>query len=231
MRRGILGGSFDPIHIGHVIVAEAAAAALGLDVVHLIPTSNHPFKRGTHHASAQDRLAMLRLAVEGRPLLQADSREVDRGGVSYTADTLKAMTREYEGDALFLMVGADAAEELPEWREAALIRALAEIVVLTRPGAPPTAGGARQVTVPAVPVSATQVRESITQGDDIAELVPPLVAAFIASHGLYAAGYQRSGADQVRRACNFVGRELVAGRHQWWIWPCVALELRELFRR
>ncbi len=190
MRRGVFGGSFDPVHLGHLIVASAAADSLRLDRVHFVPAHVQPFKANQHHAEPADRVAMLRAALSHDERFVLDTREVDRAGVSYTADTLRALRAEFPGDALCLLVGADAARELPAWREASAIPDLAEVVVLTRPGEelPRHDLVARTLEVPAVDVSATQVRERVRRGEPIEELVPPAVAHYIESHRLYGLG-------------------------------------------
>lgn len=187
MLRGVFGGSFDPVHVGHLVVARAARDRLGLNVVHLIPASRQPFKAQGHVASASDRLAMLRLAVAEFAGLVADGREVERGGLSYTIDSLRELRAEFPEDALCLLVGADAARELPEWRDSAEICRLARIGVLTRPGAtmPDLPWAADVVEVPAVDVSATDVRARLRRGESVAGLIPDTVAAYISAHALY----------------------------------------------
>lgn len=190
MRRGIFGGSFDPVHQGHLIVASAAADALGLDRVHFVPAHVQPFKAARQHASPADRVAMLRAALSHDERFVLDTREIDREGVSYTVDTLRAFTAEFPDDALSLLIGADAARDFPEWREASAIAQLADVVVLTRPGEQIPRGGppGRVLRVPAVDVSATQVRERVRRGDPIEHLVPAAVARYIESHRLYRTG-------------------------------------------
>ncbi len=187
MRLGIFGGSFDPIHIGHLIVAEAAADALRLDRVHFIPAYKQPFKTGSHFASPQDRAAMLRAALAGNSRFGLDLREIERGGASYTADTLRDLRRELPYDELFLMVGADAAQELGQWHEAGELACLAEVVVLSRPGQQVSdcAVPCRFVEVPAIGVSASVVRDAVRRGSSIRYLVPSAVAEYIESHSLY----------------------------------------------
>ena len=187
MYRGIFGGSFDPVHVGHLTVAASAARALNLGLVHLVPACVQPFKTGREPAAAEHRLAMLRLAVAGRAPLVADDREIRRGGVSYTVDTLREISAEHPADRLCLMVGADAARDLPQWRQAEEIARLARIVVLTRPGvaAPSRPPIADVLEVPAVAVSASEVRARVTRGESIRGLVPDAVADYIAEHGLY----------------------------------------------
>lgn len=185
--RGIFGGSFDPVHVGHLTVARAVADLLQLDLLHLIPAHAQPLKPGGPVASGADRLAMLQLAAAEDDRLLVDDREIRRGGTSYTIDTLREMAGEFPDDRLSLMIGADAARELDQWKDGQAVASLARIVVLTRPGVPVPRHPFidRTVEVPAVPVSATAVRERIRSGESIAGLVPERVATYIASHRLY----------------------------------------------
>lgn len=189
MRRGIFGGSFDPVHLGHLVVAAAAADRLLLESVHFVPAREQPFKVGGHAASPEDRVAMLELALADERFV-LDTRELDREAPSYTVDTLRALRAEFPADELCLMVGADAARDLPEWREAEAIPALARIIVLTRPGAegPGLEKVGEILEVPRVDVSATEVRERAGRGEPIDDLVPLAVAEYIESHRLYSAG-------------------------------------------
>lgn len=187
MLRGIFGGSFDPVHDGHLTVATAAARALGLGAVHLVPACVQPFKTDRELAPAEHRLAMLDLAVAGTDSLLADDREIRRGGVSYTVETLRELSAEHPADGLCLLVGADAVRDLPQWRHAEEIARLARIVVLTRPGVavPPHPPITDILKVPAVDVSATEVRARVARGESIRGLVPDAVADYIALHELY----------------------------------------------
>lgn len=187
MRRGVFGGSFDPVHQGHLTVAAAAADRLPLDRVHFVPAGQQPFKQGRHRASAADRVAMLELATAHDERFVVDRREVDRDGPSYTVDTLRALQAEFPRDPLVFLLGADAARDLFGWHEAEEIPRLATVVVLTRPGAdsPDLSLAHRVLDVPAVEVSATQVRERVARGESITRLVPPAVAQYIENHGLY----------------------------------------------
>jgi nicotinate-nucleotide adenylyltransferase len=187
VRLGVFGGTFDPVHLGHLIAAAEAHRALGLDRIHLIATGQHPWKRHAGSTPAADRLAMLRLAVEGDPRFVVDDREVRRDGPSYTVETLRALRAEGPQDRLSLLVGADAARELAQWREADAIPALAEIVVLSRPGEPPPTHPliTRALAVPAVEISASQVRDRCRRGESIRYLVPDAVARYIAERRLY----------------------------------------------
>lgn len=190
VRIGVFGGSFDPVHLGHLIVAAEAHRALGLDQIRLIPAGRHPVKGADRPAPARDRLAMLRLAVADDPRFVVDDRELERAGPSYTIDTLRALRAECPGDSLSLLIGADAARDLADWRDAAAIPALAEVVVLTRPGVavprhPPIG---RVLEVPAVDISASLVRDRCRRGESIRYLVPDAVDRYIAERRLYAEG-------------------------------------------
>jgi nicotinate-nucleotide adenylyltransferase len=189
MRRGVFGGSFDPVHTGHLTVAAAAADRLELDRLHFVPALTQPFKARFHHAEPADRVAMLRLALEDRRFV-LDTREIEREGVSYTVDTLREMRAEFPEDRLSLLIGADAARDLPGWREAGAIAELARVVVLTRPGVEPPAHVwvAEVVEVPAVDVSASEIRARVARSETIEGMVPVSVAEYIESHRLYRTG-------------------------------------------
>lgn len=184
-RVGLLGGSFDPVHHGHLIVARALRERLGLDGLRLVPAGEQPFKRGAHHASAADRAAMVELALAGEDGLACDRREVTRPGPSYTVDTLRSLAATEPGASWFLCVGADAVQELPAWREAEALPGLATVVVFHRPGARPASGPWQQVEVPQVEISSTDIRARVQAGRSIRYLVPEAVAGFIATHRLY----------------------------------------------
>ena len=187
MRIGVLGGSFDPVHIAHLTVAEAAAAQLGLDEVRFVPTAIQPFKPEGHHADAEHRVAMLRLALNGRPGLVLDLREVERGGISYTVDTLTDLRREFPSDELFLLVGADTACDLPKWRDVDKLGELAQIVAMSRAGGPPPdlAAITNVLTVPSIDVSASAIRQAARHGKAVVEWVPSSVAEYIQTHQVY----------------------------------------------
>jgi nicotinate-nucleotide adenylyltransferase len=192
-RIGLFGGTFDPIHRGHVEVAEVCARRLDLDVVLVIP-SGQPPHRAPPQASAADRLAMVELAVAGRPPLLASDIEVRRGGVSYSVDTVRALATLHPEAELVLLLGWDAAADFPDWHEAAAIGSMARIAVFNRTGSTPRGVGLTAlglppetiyVEVPSPSVSATSVREALTQESRGASFLPELVAAYIREHGLY----------------------------------------------
>lgn len=184
MRIGIFGGTFDPPHVGHLIVAQDAAEALGLDRVLFVPAATQPLKAGQEAAPPADRLAMVRLLLGDDPRFAVEAAEVERGGLSYTVDTLRALRRRWPAGTaeLVLLLGADAAAQFPQWREPAEVRALAEVVVLSRGDAP---AGVRVVPTRRVDVSSTEVRERVRAGRPVRALVTDPVAAYIAARGLY----------------------------------------------
>ncbi len=184
MRLGILGGSFDPIHNAHLIAAQLAREALGLDRVLLVVSAHQPLKGG-HGASAPQRLAMVERAVAGIPGLVADDREIRRGGPSYTIDTLRELAAETPGVELVLLLGSDAALDLPHWREPAAIRELARVVVFARQGAP--AALEEVLQVPPLGISSTAIRERLRAGLGIRGWVPDGVADYISGLALYQA--------------------------------------------
>jgi nicotinate-nucleotide adenylyltransferase len=185
MQIGVLGGSFDPVHHGHLLAARALREILGLDEIRLIPAGAQPLKGGTHEAPAPDRAAMVELAVGGEPGLVADRREVERAGPSYTVDTLQGLRRQYPAATLTLCLGSDAAREFPRWKDPEGIRRLARVVVFHRAGEPAAAAEMPTVEVPLVQISATQVRARVRAGQSIRFLVPDRVADYIATHRLY----------------------------------------------
>jgi len=184
---GLLGGSFDPVHHGHLIAGRIAAEALGLDELRFVPAREQPFKQGRHGAPAADRAAMLDLAVAGAPGFAVERVELDRPGPSYTVDTLRALRARDPGAALTLLLGADAAAELDAWHRAEELPGLARIVVFGRPGAPmpatPLITGT--VEVPAIEISATEIRARVRAGQPIRYWVADAVAEYIARHRLY----------------------------------------------
>jgi nicotinate-nucleotide adenylyltransferase len=184
-RVGLLGGSFDPVHHGHLLAARALRERLQLDEVRLVPAAQQPFKAGRHAAGAADRAAMVGLAVAGEPGLACDTIEVERPGPSYTVDTLRALRERSPAATWFLCLGADAAAELPAWRDAGSLPDLATIVVFRRPGATVPPGPYRQAEVPQVDISATDIRSRVRSGRSIRYLVPEAVADYIATHRLY----------------------------------------------
>ncbi|HEX6644818.1 MAG TPA: nicotinate-nucleotide adenylyltransferase [Gemmatimonadales bacterium] len=187
---GLFGGSFDPVHHGHLIVARVASEVLGLEEVRFVPAQQQPFKVGKHGAPAAHRAAMVELAIRDAPGLALERIELDRPGTSYTVDTLRALREREPGREFALLLGADAAADLPAWREADAIPTLAKIVVFGRAGAPraPLASAWREIDVPALEISATDIRRRVRGGLPIRYWVPDAVAGYVAAHGLYQDG-------------------------------------------
>ena len=190
MRIGIFGGTFDPPHVGHLLAATDALDLLALDRVVWVPVAQQPLKTGQPVTPGSDRLAMVRAAIGGVSRFSADALELERGGLSYTVDTLRAFhARGQDGPlALFLLLGADAAATLPKWREPEAIAQLSEIVVLTRDTAEPAhawPAAWRVLATRKVEVSSTEVRARVATGRSIRGFVPDAVAEYIAAAGLY----------------------------------------------
>jgi nicotinate-nucleotide adenylyltransferase len=185
VRLGLFGGSFDPVHHGHLLAARALGESLGLAEVRLVPAGTQPFKQGRHWAAARDRAAMVALAVGGEPGLAVERLEVERTGPSYTVDTVRALLAASPGVELTVFVGSDAAAELAQWKEADQLRRLARVVVFRRAGAPVPGVGLEEAEVPAFEVSSTEIRARVQAGRSIRYLVPDVVAEYIASHRLY----------------------------------------------
>jgi nicotinate-nucleotide adenylyltransferase len=190
MRIGIFGGTFDPPHTGHLLAASDAYEALGLDRVLFVPAAGQPLKSAIV-ASPADRLAMVERLVGDDPRFAVDPIEIERGGLSYTVDTLRALRNRWKSDAalaLVLLLGADAAATLPQWREPAEVASLAEIVVLRRSltggaASPPASRGT--IDTRRVDVSSTEIRARVSAGRSIRGFVPEPVAAYIEGRRLY----------------------------------------------
>lgn len=187
MAIGLFGGSFDPIHHGHLIVAQAVVEALGLDQLRFLPAREQPFKVGQHLAPPEVRARMVQLAIAGEPRFGLERAELDRAGPSYTIDTLRILRQREPGRRFALLVGADAARDLPQWREAAALPDLADLIVFARAGGavPELPWPVRPVTVPGIEISATDIRGRVRQGRSIRYLVPDPVAETIRSERLY----------------------------------------------
>jgi nicotinate-nucleotide adenylyltransferase len=195
MRLGILGGTFDPIHDGHLAAAHAAIRCAQLDKVLLIPAGLPPH-RGPADASAAQRLAMCELAASSDPRLEVFDAEVRRPGRSYTVDTLRELERERPRDDLYLILGWDAARELLSWREPKAVLDLAKVVVIARPSLPPPgpddlrAAGLDPARVvlcqESTPnIASTRIRGRLAEGAGLDGLVPAAVARYIQEHRLY----------------------------------------------
>jgi nicotinate-nucleotide adenylyltransferase len=183
---GLLGGSFDPIHNGHLSTAQALFRQLSLSQLRFLVARTQPLKQG-HSASAEDRARMVELAIADQPHFVLEGIELTRPGPSYTVDTLRALKQREPGEEWMVLLGSDAARDLDRWREADAVARMAQVVVFGRAGeaipASPLISGT--ATVPPVPISATEVRQRVREGLPIDHLVPPPVARYIRQNRLY----------------------------------------------
>ncbi len=192
MRIGLYGGTFDPVHLGHLRAAETAREAMSLDLVAFLPAAVPPH-RGAPLSPAADRLEMARLATASHPRFDAWDAELRRPGPSYTVETVSTLLCERPSDTFVLVVGADTWPEIVTWREPQKLLSLVEVAVVDRPGYPPEepvapfpgARGVRRAEGPSLPVSATEVRERARRGRSVRYLVPDAVAEYIVARRLY----------------------------------------------
>jgi nicotinate-nucleotide adenylyltransferase len=190
-RIGLFGGSFDPVHIGHLLVAQAAFEELALDRLFFIPAAQSPFKPGRQPAPAVIRLRMLRMALACHPDYEVDSQEVQRGGVSYTIDTIRAYGRRFPHAQLMYLIGADHVSTLPLWREAEELARLVHFVVIPRPGEAVEVPRPFQVTQLngwPLRLSSSEIRTRVKDLKAIEHLVPYGVEEAIVQNGLYRTG-------------------------------------------
>lgn len=197
MRTGVFGGTFNPIHCGHVLLARTYAAALHLDRVLVIPTYLPPHKAGGQLAEGRHRLNMCRLAFEGDPVYSVSDIELRRGGKSYTVDTLTQLARENPGDTFYLIMGSDMFLSLTQWYNWRRIASLAVICAGARGQGQMEALRAQAdrlerlgarcelVALEPLPFSSTQVRARVQAGESLAGFVPPKVADYIMENRLY----------------------------------------------
>lgn len=195
MRVGVFGGSFDPVHVGHLAIANAALESVPLDRVLFVLARRAPLKERGPVAGEADRLAMLELAVAGEPRFSVSRSELDRPGPSYTVDTLEALSG---ADLLFLILGGDALAALPQWKDPDRITTLATLVVAERPGAPERAGNEQKGAVvafdaPRLDISSRELRARAARGRSLRYLVPDPVWRHIEARGLYRAEGPSSG--------------------------------------
>lgn len=205
IRTGIFGGTFDPVHNGHLAAAQAALELLGLDRVAFVPAARPPHKLGRRLTAAGHRLAMVRLAASGNRRFMVSEAEIDRPGPCFTADTLESFVPSNGRARLHLLIGMDQAEMLDTWKRPERIFALAEVDVLSRPGhaagriPPRWRGRVRIVEIPGLDISSSLIRLLASQGRSVEYLVPKPVAGYIARHRLYQgpAG-RKAGKNSVR---------------------------------
>ncbi len=207
---GLLGGVFDPVHNGHLEMARAAREAADLDRVVFVPAAVSPYKPGEPSASAADRLAMLRLAAAGRPEWAVSEIELDRGGVSYTIDTLRSLERRAGPGAEFhLVIGMDNFLSLSGWKEIGVVIRKARFIVVTRPGYDPgrlfgddrywadrVREQKRLLTVElTIPVSSSEIRRTVREGGDPRPFLPEAVADYLEERRLYQVGQDGQSED------------------------------------
>ncbi len=187
-RIGILGGTFDPVHVGHLILASCAREQLQADRILLIPNFRSPLKSADPVAPFPDRLAMLSLAIDNVEGFSASDLEGRRGGVSFTIDTLRELERENPAAHFHLILGQDSLLEFPLWKDYPVILKMAEIAVVERTGAPSPSSAIpnTRIHMPRVDISSTLIRQTVTEQRSIDFLVPPSVAKYIRDHRLYA---------------------------------------------
>ncbi len=198
MKIGVLGGTFDPVHRGHIMMAEKARDTLELSEVLLVPAGQPMLKVNNRITSAEHRLAMLRQAVAGRHDLKVSAVEIERPGPTYTVDTIAGLIERYGGrDEIYFILGWDSLEQLPEWREPARLISLCFLAAVPRPGWSRPDLKALEADVPGiservvflekpqVDISASAIREMVAGGKSIDHLVPVPVADYIKEHKLY----------------------------------------------
>jgi len=192
-RLGLFGGTFDPPHVAHLAIAEAAREQARLDRVIWMPAATSPFKRGEDGRPAAHRLEMVRRAISGNRYFEVSDIEVARGGMSYTIDTLRALSSAEPNADLYLLIGGDSLSGFPEWREPEEIVRMARLAVYRREadGAdevlllPWLAGRVQTIEAPPITLSSTAVREHLRSGRSARYLVPDAVREYIAAHQLY----------------------------------------------
>jgi nicotinate-nucleotide adenylyltransferase len=200
MRLGLLGGSFDPVHFGHLLLAEHCREQCALDQVLFVPAAVSPHKLNHVPTAGEHRLEMLKLAIAGYEPFAVSNVELKRGGVSYTVDTLEELQREDPTRELFLLMGADSLADLPNWREPARICELATPVVVARAGSAAPDFSCltgivsaarldeirrRQVVMPIIELSSREIRRRVAEGRSIRFQTPRAVEKYIETHGLY----------------------------------------------
>jgi nicotinate-nucleotide adenylyltransferase len=183
MRIGIYGGTFNPVHHGHLILARQALEEFKLDRLVFVPAAESPFKIQNHSAPAGDRLAMLRLAIAGEDGFSVDPLEIERGGISYSIDTVKMFRNRDPGAELFFLVGEDNADRLTEWHRFEELKKLVYFVVLSR--SEDFESPEYPVVQRRIEISSTEIRNRVANQESITYLVPESVKHYIEQHQLY----------------------------------------------
>ena len=202
LRLGIFGGSFDPVHYGHLLLAECCREQASLDRVRFIPAAVSPHKIGAEPVSAEDRVEMLKLAVGGHEFFEVSTSEIDRGGVSYTVDTMATLRAEDADRELFFLMGADSLFDFPSWKQPDEICRLCTPVVVSRPGSPAPDFSVlkdivkperlaeiekQAVQMPQIDISSTEIRERARDGRSFRFQTPRAVEKYIQTKELYKA--------------------------------------------
>jgi nicotinate-nucleotide adenylyltransferase len=187
MKIGILGGTFNPVHLGHLILAEEARESLGLDKIVFVPANIPPHKEGAEIAAGGARLKMLKAAIKGNKRLAVSDIELKRPGRSYTIDTIKALKSKYPGDELYFIIGSDLLTYLEEWKDLFQIIKIVRFVVATRPGyaLESLPQYLTRLKIRAVDISGFEVRRCIKEGKSFRYLVPEAVYNYINKNNLY----------------------------------------------
>jgi nicotinate-nucleotide adenylyltransferase len=198
-RIGIMGGSFDPVHMAHLLMAEIARETLSLDLVLFLPAGTQPLKQDRAATPIEHRVAMLKLAIEGNPAFALSRVDVDRPGPSYTADSLEQLREECGGPeetVIWFIIGSDSLLTLPQWRDPMRVLAQTRLAVVRRPTfnadlapleaqLPGISTAIDWVDAPLIEISGTDIRKRVAEGKSIKYRVPDVVREYIASHGLY----------------------------------------------
>jgi nicotinate-nucleotide adenylyltransferase len=205
MRAGVFGGTFDPIHMGHLAVARSIQTTLKLDKVIFVPAGQPWMKAGTPVLPVKDRVAMVRLSVARRKAFELSTVEADRPGPSYAVDTMDTLRRQLgTGSDLFFLLGSDALMDIAKWKEPQRLIRLCQLVAFARPGCqllrmealevavPGVSKRVISVKVPQVDIRATDIRRRVAEGRSIQRLVPRAVERYIMEHGLYGAAWRRT---------------------------------------
>ncbi|MBA4147873.1 MAG: nicotinate (nicotinamide) nucleotide adenylyltransferase [Verrucomicrobia bacterium] len=188
-RIGLFGGSFDPVHLGHLLVAQAAFEEINLSRIFFIPTAQSPFKPESSPVEPKDRLRMLHSALAGQTWCEVDRQEIDRGGISYTIETARSYRNSFPDAELFYLIGADHVAQLPKWREANALAELLQFIVVPRPGEPgvelPSPFRGNFLRGFPLAVSSSTIRARVNARLSIDHLVKREVAEIIRNNGLY----------------------------------------------
>lgn len=197
MRVGVIGGTFDPIHVGHLIMAEGARDVLGLRRVVFVPAGQPPHKRSSQISPAAHRLAMTRLAIAGNSFFTISRIDLERGGPSYTVDTIRLLHEAWGPDVqIYFLIGGDSLAELPTWYQPERLIETCQVVAIPRPGHDPDLdalddqipGASDRIQIldlPLVDLSATEIRDRVRDQRTIRYLVPGVVERYIYRHRLY----------------------------------------------